>query len=72
MVVLGGARRNVIRHTRNRSAVREGEAPHENRAQLYDEVTVKIIAQLEVGRFPRVQPWETGAGAVAGRSSEPS
>ena len=31
---------------------------------LYEEVTSKIIAQLEAGRFPWVQPW-TGAGAPA-------
>lgn len=31
---------------------------------LYEEVTGKIIAQLEAGRFPWVQPW-TGAGAPA-------
>lgn len=31
---------------------------------LYDDVTQRIIAQLEAGRFPWVQPW-TGAGAPA-------
>lgn len=31
---------------------------------LYDEVTARIIAQLEAGRFPWVQPW-TGSGAPA-------
>ncbi len=38
-----------------------GPGPGRN---LYDEVTRKIIAQLEAGRFPWVQPW-TGAGAPA-------
>ncbi|WP_296739697.1 zincin-like metallopeptidase domain-containing protein [Mesorhizobium sp.] len=28
-----------------------------NRASLYDEITGKIIAELEAGRFPWVQPW---------------
>jgi len=28
-----------------------------NRANLYDEITGKIIAELEAGRFPWVQPW---------------
>ena len=31
---------------------------------LYEEVTARIVAQLEAGRFPWVQPW-TGAGAPA-------
>ena len=35
------------------------------RGSLYDEVTAKIIAQLERGIFPWVQPW-TANGAVAG------
>lgn len=28
-----------------------------DRANLYDEITGKIIAELEAGRFPWVQPW---------------
>ncbi|MGA7808776.1 ArdC family protein [Bradyrhizobium sp.] len=32
-----------------------------NRANLYDEITDKIIAQLEAGRVPWVQPWGTAA-----------
>jgi antirestriction protein ArdC len=35
------------------------------RGSLYEEVTAKIIAQLEAGIFPWVQPWET-QGAVPG------
>jgi len=44
--------------------------PHRNartgadRASLYDEITGKIIAELEAGRFPWAQPWSTSA-AVA-------
>lgn len=38
----------------------------ENRANLYDEVTARIVAELEAGRFPWVQPWgrigRTGPG----------
>jgi antirestriction protein ArdC len=41
------------RHTR----VRTGEG----RANLYDEITDKIIAELEAGRVPWVQPWGTAA-----------
>lgn len=33
----------------------------ESRANLYDEITTKIIAELEVGRVPWVQPWGTAA-----------
>lgn len=37
----------------------------EPRASLYDEVTAKIIAQLEAGAFPWAQPWSSAA-AVPG------
>jgi len=33
----------------------------EGRASLYDEITDKIIAELEAGRVPWVQPWGTAA-----------
>jgi len=33
----------------------------ESRANLYDEITRKIIAELEAGRVPWVQPWGTAA-----------
>ena len=33
----------------------------QDRANLYDEITGKIIAELEAGRFPWVQPWGTSA-----------
>ena len=56
-----------MRQTGQRRAAREdGEKP---RADLYDEVTRRIIAELEAGRFPWVQPWgrvEDGAGAAPG------
>lgn len=35
--------------------------PGHNRASLYDEITSKIIAELEAGRVPWVQPWGTAA-----------
>ncbi|MDB5582316.1 MAG: hypothetical protein JWR80_7492 [Bradyrhizobium sp.] len=49
----------------NQRRVRGGaEAPAEPpRANLYDEVTAKIIAELEAGRIPWVQPW----GGVLGQ-----
>ena len=52
-------------------AARRGDTP---RASLYDEVTAKIIAQLEAGCFPWAQPWSSAAAvprlprnAVSGR-----
>jgi antirestriction protein ArdC len=32
-----------------------------SRTSLYDEITTKIIAELEAGRMPWVQPWGTEA-----------
>src|SRR5436305_1452930 len=32
-----------------------------DRANLYDEITDKIVAELEAGRVPWVQPWGTAA-----------
>jgi antirestriction protein ArdC len=62
----------------SRSARRERSKaqPQENRANLYDEVTARIVAELEAGRYPWVQPWgragETGPGlprnALTGRA----
>jgi antirestriction protein ArdC len=50
---------------------RGGDSP---RVSLYDEVTAKIIAQLEAGCFPWAQPWSSAAAvpglprnAVSGR-----
>ncbi|MEO6783803.1 MAG: ArdC-like ssDNA-binding domain-containing protein, partial [Bradyrhizobium sp.] len=33
----------------------------QDRANRYDEITDKIIAELETGRVPWVQPWCTAA-----------
>ena len=39
----------------------------QDRASLYAEITDKIIAELEAGRLPWVQPWgASGAGAAVG------
>ncbi|WP_066663950.1 MULTISPECIES: ArdC family protein [unclassified Sphingomonas] len=38
------------------------QAQPEARASLYDEVTRRIIAELEAGRFPWVQPWGRAEG----------
>ncbi|MEY9148715.1 ArdC family protein [Bradyrhizobium elkanii] len=42
---------------KHHSSARAGEG----RASLYDEITDKIIAELEAGRVPWVQPWGTAA-----------
>lgn len=54
--------------THRRRAREEGrqasaEAP---RANLYDEVTARIVAELEAGRIPWVQPWGTTGAAAPG------
>ena len=43
-----------------------GGDPLSERGNLYDEVTRRIIADLEQGRVPWVQPWGRTGGAVAG------
>ncbi|HET6608961.1 MAG TPA: zincin-like metallopeptidase domain-containing protein [Rhodopila sp.] len=35
--------------------------PGADRGSLYDEITTKILAELEAGRLPWVQPWGTAA-----------
>lgn len=52
------------RSTGNRYTAGQGE-----RASLYDEVTTRIISELEQGRVPWVQPWSSeiaGGAPVAG------
>ncbi len=40
-----------------RSSSIRSDRPAPDRANLYDEITSKIIAELEAGRLPWVQPW---------------
>jgi antirestriction protein ArdC len=56
----------MSRHT---TRVRAGN----DRASLYTEITDKIIAELEVGRIPWVQPWGTAAikAPLASRATLP-
>lgn len=42
------------------------EASAEPRTNIYDDVTAKIIAELEAGRFPWVQPWGKAGTATTG------
>jgi antirestriction protein ArdC len=62
-------------YNRKKGAKRYGSKGREARASLYSEVTVKIIAELEAGRVPWVQPWDASAAciglprnAISGRS----
>lgn len=41
----------------------EMPAPNRDRVSLYAEITAKIIAELEAGRVPWVQPWGTAGTA---------
>lgn len=51
-------------NTDQRSAQPRRSEGRAERGDLYAEVTAKIIAELEAGRFPWVQPWgRAGAGA---------
>lgn len=52
-----------MRQTGKRRAARKGGG--EPRADLYEEVTRRIISELEAGRFPWVQPWGRGEGEGA-------
>jgi antirestriction protein ArdC len=47
----------------SRSAAR-ARAGHD-RTSLYQEITEKIIAELEAGRVPWVQPWGTSAAKAS-------
>lgn len=52
----------------SRSARREAAEPNRNegRVNLYDEVTARIVSELEAGRFPWVQPWGRTGGTGPG------
>jgi len=57
-----------MRHTGNRRARGEGgrTKPPATRTNLYDEVTGRIVSELEAGRFPWVQPWGGAGGTGPG------
>src|SRR3546814_19245771 len=58
-----------MRQTSKRRASREGGGAKSSapRTNLYDDVTRRIISELEAGRFPWVQPWgrPEGEGGTA-------
>src|SRR3546814_20181844 len=51
---------------RARRGGKGGEGGNAQRANLYEEVTARIIGELEAGRFPWVQPWGPVPGATEG------
>ena len=61
---MGYSRKRRARGEGGEAPRREGEAPP--RVNLYDEVTQKIISELEAGRFPWVQPWSSSAASGPG------
>ncbi|GGD84309.1 antirepressor [Tsuneonella deserti] len=56
-------RARSARRTPSHQEARGGNAATE-RANLYDEVTQRIIGELEAGRLPWVQPWGRTAGGA--------
>lgn len=49
-----------------RKTRKPSDTPAEPRANLYDEVTRRIVAELEAGRIPWVQPWGRSGGTGPG------
>jgi antirestriction protein ArdC len=58
-----------MREAASRRSPRKGageDRQTENRVNLYDEVTARIITELEAGRLPWVQPWGSTSGSGPG------
>ena len=58
-----------MREAASRRSRRKGageDRQTENRANLYDEVTARIVSELEAGRLPWVQPWGASGGSGPG------
>jgi len=49
-----------MRKTNHQERVR----PHPEKQSLYDDVTTRIVTELEAGRVPWVQPWGTAAAGL--------
>jgi antirestriction protein ArdC len=60
-----GSGGNIGKKRASRVKAKARDAGQPSRASLYDEVTAKIVAQLEAGVFPWAQPW-SAAAAVPG------
>ena len=61
LTIRNGGDGSKRRASRARVAARAGSEPL--RGSLYDDVTARIIAELEAGRFPWVQPWSNAAAS---------
>jgi antirestriction protein ArdC len=61
LTIGSGGNGSKRRASRARAAARVGNALP--RLSLYDEVTARIIAELEEGRFPWVKPWSNAAAS---------
>jgi antirestriction protein ArdC len=48
---------------RAQALAKHADAPERPRASIYAEVTARIIAELEAGRVPWVQPWDSAAAS---------
>jgi antirestriction protein ArdC len=57
-------RQATSRRSRRRGAGEDRQT--ENRVNLYDEVTARIVSELEAGRLPWVQPWGSTGGTGPG------
>jgi len=57
-------RQAISRHARSRGACEDRQPA--TREKLYDEVTARIVAELEAGRLPWVQPWGQTGGTGPG------
>ncbi|NNE40785.1 MAG: DUF1738 domain-containing protein [Marinicaulis sp.] len=66
-----GARRNTKANARpkTRTRKRRGAKRGKSRVNLYDDVTAKIVAELDAGRFPWAQPWMSAKGASRGEAT---
>ncbi|WEK43266.1 MAG: zincin-like metallopeptidase domain-containing protein [Candidatus Sphingomonas colombiensis] len=60
-------RQKSNRRARDKAGAEQTTAPAtEPRTSLYDEVTRRIVTELEAGRFPWVQPWGKNGGSGPG------
>lgn len=68
-MLFGVAWRKAMREAASRRSRRKGASEDrqtENRASLYDEVTARIVSELEAGRLPWIQPWGRTGGTGPG------
>ncbi|MBB6125216.1 ArdC family protein [Sphingobium subterraneum] len=56
----------MTKETARRARGNDAARANESRTGLYDEVTARIIGELEAGRFPWVQPWGRNGAAHPG------